>query len=119
MAIELTDAAINRMHALSVKRQTSVNTLKTSIALYRIGIKGGGCSGMSYFIDFADVEDPKDKVFEFGADDNKVKVLIDRKSYLFLNGIVIDWKSTLMKSGFEFNNPVAKRSCSCGESFSV
>ena len=49
----------------------------------------------------------------------KVKVVIDRKSYLFVNGTEVDWKSELMKTGFEFHNPLAGKSCSCGESFSV
>lgn len=112
MAIELTSAAVNRVKELAMKRQTPE-------AFFRVGIRGGGCSGLSYFVDFAEQPDPKDKVFEFGEEGNKIKVLIDRKSYLFLNGTQIDWKSTLMKTGFEFNNPLAGRSCSCGESFSV
>lgn len=112
MAIELTDDAVNRVKELAMKRQTPE-------AFFRIGIRGGGCSGLSYFVDFAEQPDPKDKIFEFGPDGKKVKVLIDRKSYLFLNGTQVDWKSTLMKTGFEFHNPLAGRSCSCGESFSV
>lgn len=112
MAIELTDNAVLRVRELAMKRQTPE-------AFFRIGIRGGGCSGLSYFVDFAEQQDPKDKVFEFGPDGGKVKVLIDRKSYLFLNGTQVDWKSTLMKTGFEFHNPLAGRSCSCGESFSV
>lgn len=112
MAIELTEAAVHRVQELAMKRQTPE-------AFFRVGIRGGGCSGLSYFVDFAEQPDPKDKIFEFGPEGQKVKVLIDRKSYLFLNGTQIDWKSTLMKTGFEFNNPLAGRSCSCGESFSV
>jgi iron-sulfur cluster assembly protein len=111
MAIELSERAVNRIKELAMKRQTPD-------AFFRIGIRGGGCSGLSYFVDFAEQPDPKDKVFEFGAD-TKVKVLVDRKSYLFLNGTHVDWKSELMKTGFEFNNPLAGKSCSCGESFSV
>jgi iron-sulfur cluster assembly protein len=112
MAIELTERAVGRVRELAMKRQTPD-------AFFRIGIRGGGCSGLSYFVDFAEQADPKDKVFEFGPDGQKIKVLIDRKSYLFLNGTVVDWKSELMKTGFEFTNPLASRSCSCGESFSV
>ncbi len=112
MAIELTDNAVKRVKELAMKRQTPE-------AFFRIGIRGGGCSGLSYFVDFAEAADPKDKVFEFGPDGQKIKVLIDRKSYLFLNGTIVDWKSELMKTGFEFKNPLANRSCSCGESFSV
>ncbi len=111
MAIELTDRAVARVRELAMKRQTPD-------AFFRIGIRGGGCSGLSYFVDFAETPDPKDKVFEFGGE-AKVRVLIDRKSYLFLNGTQVDWKSELMKTGFEFHNPLAGKSCSCGESFSV
>jgi iron-sulfur cluster assembly protein len=115
MAIEVSERAVSRIKELAMKRQTPD-------AFFRIGIRGGGCSGLSYFVDFAETADPKDKVFEFGpadAPDAKVKVLIDRKSYLFLNGTQVDWKSELMKTGFEFHNPLAGRTCSCGESFSV
>ncbi|MFN7144113.1 MAG: HesB/IscA family protein [Myxococcota bacterium] len=111
MAIELTERAVTRIKELAMKRQTPD-------AFFRIGIRGGGCSGLSYFVDFAEQADPKDKVFEFG-NEQKVKVLVDRKSYLFLNGTQVDWKSELMKTGFEFHNPLAGRTCSCGESFSV
>ncbi|MDP2308084.1 MAG: iron-sulfur cluster assembly accessory protein [Pseudomonadota bacterium] len=115
MAIEVSERAVSRIKELAMKRQTPD-------AFFRIGIRGGGCSGLSYFVDFAETADPKDKVFEFGPPDaptGKVKVLIDRKSYLFLNGTQVDWKSELMKTGFEFHNPLAGRTCSCGESFSV
>ena len=111
MAIELSERAVARIKELAMKRQTPD-------AFFRIGIRGGGCSGLSYFVDFAEQADPKDKVFEFGQE-QKVKVLVDRKSYLFLNGTQVDWKSELMKTGFEFHNPLAGRTCSCGESFSV
>lgn len=111
MAIQLTDRAVSRINELKVKRQTPDH-------FFRIGVRGGGCSGLSYFVDFAEQADPKDKQFQFG-EEQKVTVLIDRKSYLFLNGTEVDWKSELMKTGFEFKNPIAGKSCSCGESFSV
>ena len=112
MAIVLTERAVNRIQELRTKRQTPE-------ACFRVGVRGGGCSGLSYFVDFSQAPDTKDKIFEFAAGEAKVKVLIDRKSYLFLNGTEIDWKSELMKTGFEFHNPIAGKSCSCGESFSV
>ncbi len=112
MAIELTERAVSRINELKMKRQTPDY-------VFRVGIKGGGCSGLSYFVDFAPQPQEKDKIFEFGPDGEKVKVAVDRKSYLFLNGTIIDWKSELMKTGFEFINPLAKTSCSCGESFTV
>ena len=111
MAIQLTECVVSRINELKLKRQTPDH-------FFRIGIRGGGCSGLSYFVDFAENADPKDKVFEFGEAE-KVKVVIDRKSYLFVNGTEVDWKSELMKTGFEFHNPLAGKSCSCGESFSV
>jgi len=112
MAIEVTERAVGRINELKKKRQTPEH-------VFRIGIKGGGCSGLSYFVDFSPKAEEKDKVFAFGPDEGKVTVVIDRKSYLFLNGTIIDWKSELMKTGFEFINPLAKTSCSCGESFTV
>ncbi len=112
MALELTDRARNRILELAMKRQTPD-------FVFRIGIRGGGCSGLSYFVDFAPSPGEKDKVFEFGPEDSKVRVVVDRKSYLFVNGSIVDWKTELMKTGFEFTNPLAKTSCSCGESFTV
>ncbi len=112
MAVELTERAISRIRELAMKRQTPDH-------VFRLGIRGGGCSGLSYYVDFAPAAAEKDKVFHLGPDDGKVTVVVDRKSYLFLNGIVVDWKTELMKTGFEFINPLAKTSCSCGESFTV
>jgi len=112
MAITLTERAVSRIQELKLKRQTPD-------AYFRVGVRGGGCSGLSYFVDFAPGPDTRDKVFEFGPAEGQVKVLIDKKSYLFLNGTEIDWKSELMKTGFEFKNPLASKSCSCGESFST
>jgi iron-sulfur cluster assembly protein len=81
----------------------------------RLGVRSGGCSGFSYFMDFVELPEPTDKQFEFDG----LKVCVDRKSYLFLNGVEVDFEASLVKNGFVFNNPDAKRSCSCGESFSV
>lgn len=112
MAIDLSERAQSRIKELAVKRQTPDH-------VFRIGVRGGGCSGLSYYVDFSPAPDPKDKVFTFGENGEKVTVVIDRKSYLFLNGTQVDWKSELMKTGFEFVNPIAKTSCSCGESFTT
>lgn len=111
MAITLTERAVTRIRELAMKRQTPE-------AFFRIGVRSGGCSGMSYFVDFAPQPNPRDKVFEFGEAE-KVKVVVDMKSYFFLNGTEVDWKTELMKTGFEFKNPLAAKSCSCGESFST
>lgn len=83
--------------------------------LLRVGIQGGGCSGLSYLFSFTAAPESRDKVFEaFGA-----KVCVDPKSLLYLGGTVLDWQESLMKSGFVLKNPNEVKSCSCGESFSV
>ena len=81
----------------------------------RLFVKGGGCSGMSYGMDIVDGPSEKDKVFDVHG----VQVYIDPKSYLFLSGITMDFKESLMGRGFVFENPNAKGSCGCGTSFSV
>ena len=82
----------------------------------RLGVKGGGCSGFSYFMGLEEVA-PKqyDTVFE----QDGLKVIVDAKSHLYLDGTTVDFKSGLMGGGFEFNNPLAKKSCGCGHSFSA
>jgi len=81
----------------------------------RLGIRGGGCSGLSYFMDFVDAPADKDLEFEFDG----LRVCVDRKSYLYLVGTEVDFETTLVRNGFVFHNPAAKRSCSCGESFAL
>tara|TARA_R100000008_G_scaffold85545_1_gene75774 strand:- start:2592 stop:2918 length:327 start_codon:yes stop_codon:yes gene_type:complete len=107
MAITMTDFAIQKISEILSKRQTPNDYL-------RISLKGGGCSGYMYSYEFTSNPDEKDKLFEF----KNVKVCIDIKSYLFLNGMEIDYKEDLLKSGLEFNAPAAKRTCGCGESIS-
>ncbi len=110
MAITITAAAASRLHKLRMMRQTPDHIL-------RIGVRGGGCSGLSYFLDIVEEAEPKDKVFEFP--EVNATVAVDRKSYLFLNGTEVDFQKTLMRTGFVFNNPIAGTSCSCGDSFSL
>ena len=81
----------------------------------RLGVQGGGCSGLSYLIRFETRERPTDKVFEFDG----VKVFVDPKSFLYLDGMTLDYKESLMYSGFSFENPNAKKSCGCGTSFTA
>ncbi len=81
----------------------------------RLGVLGGGCSGLSYQFKFAAEPRPRDYVFEF----EDVKVFVDPKSILFLDGMTLDWKDSLMQSGFVFENPHATKSCGCGTSFSA
>ncbi len=87
----------------------------------RLGIRGGGCSGFSYVIEFHDGEPrPKDNVFDYVAEDGTpVRVVVDKKSLVFLNGMTLDWEQTLMQQGFKFQNPNEKTSCGCGHSFTV
>jgi iron-sulfur cluster assembly protein len=81
----------------------------------RLGIQGGGCSGLSYHITFDSQPRERDRVFQF---DDDIRVFVDPKSFVYLNGTTLDWEETLMQSGFVFRNPNAKKSCGCGTSFS-
>jgi len=81
----------------------------------RVGVVGGGCSGLSYKLDFDNEQKPMDQVFE----DNGVKVVTDLKSFLYLVNTELDFSDGLNGKGFYFNNPNASRSCGCGESFAV
>jgi len=81
----------------------------------RLGVLGGGCSGLSYQFKFEPAPRPADQVFDFDG----VQVFIDPKSMLYLDGMTLDYKESLMQSGFAFDNPNAKKSCGCGSSFSA
>lgn len=84
-------------------------------AFVRVGVKSGGCSGLSYELKFDDKSLETDKVFE----DNGVKICVDKKSFLYLAGTVLEYSGGLNGKGFVFNNPNAQRTCGCGESFSL
>jgi len=81
----------------------------------RVGVKGGGCSGFNYTLDLTDRKSEEDEVFE----QHGVEVICDPKSYLYLNGVSIDFRDEVMGRGFVFQNPNATSSCGCGSSFSV
>ena len=81
----------------------------------RVGVKSGGCSGLSYDLTFDKSIDENDKVFE----DNNVKIAVEKKSFLYLAGTVLEFSGGLNGKGFVFNNPNASRTCGCGESFSM
>ena len=81
----------------------------------RVSVKGGGCSGLMYDLDFDDKINTADQVFE----DKGVKILVDKKSLLYLLGTTLDFSDGLNGKGFQFINPNASRTCGCGESFSV
>jgi iron-sulfur cluster assembly protein len=110
MAVEFTDTALRRVRSLLAEKPEG---------WFRVAIRGGGCSGLSYFLDVVEAPGEKDKKFEHVVDGAPVRVCIDHKSYLFLVGVRIDYTTDLVKQGFTFENPNAKRSCSCGESFTL
>ncbi|TAF69133.1 MAG: iron-sulfur cluster assembly accessory protein [Flavobacterium sp.] len=81
----------------------------------RVGVKSGGCSGLSYDLTFDKTIGENDKVFE----DNNVKIAVEKKSFLYLAGTILEFSGGLNGKGFVFNNPNAQRTCGCGESFSL
>lgn len=84
-------------------------------AFIRVGVQGGGCSGLMYNLDFDNVLKEDDKEFE----DNGIKIVVDKKSFLYLVGTTLDYSGGLNGKGFVFVNPNADRTCGCGESFSI
>ena len=107
MAISLSDNAAAKIRTLLAAQEQAASGL-------RVKVVGGGCSGLQNKMDL-DVERPGDKVF--GTDE--AKLLVDRKSFLYLNGTELDYNDGLMQSGFSLHNPNVKRSCGCGASFTV
>lgn len=86
-----------------------------SIDFVRVGVKSGGCSGLSYELKFDKMQAENDKLFE----DNEIRIVIDKKSVLYLAGTILEFSGGLNGKGFVFNNPNAQRTCGCGESFSL
>lgn len=107
--VELSEAAVRQVKEL--KRQQDL----PDSAFLRMGVRGGGCSGLSYALEFDTELGPHDKEFEIDG----VKVVVDRKSYIYLNGTKLDYVRQGLTSGFTFINPNAKSSCGCGTSFSA
>jgi iron-sulfur cluster assembly protein len=106
--IEISDKAAARIRAMTEEKATPRGGL-------RLGVKGGGCSGLSYHVDWAAEPSRHDQVIERDG----ARLFVDPKSALFLAGTVVDWQQTLMQTGFVFRNPNVKSACGCGESFSV
>jgi iron-sulfur cluster assembly protein len=108
MGIEISEKAAARIRDLTAEKATPKGGL-------RLGVKGGGCSGLSYFIDWASEPARFDQVIERDG----ARVFVDPKSAVFLQGTTVDWQQTLMQTGFVFRNPNVKSACGCGESFTI
>lgn len=108
LEIKVTPKAIEKIRAAFAKEGVQDGAL-------RLGVLGGGCSGLSYQFKFDAKERPTDRVFVFDG----VKIVVDPKSLLYLHGLTLDYKESLMQSGFVFENPNAQKSCGCGTSFSA
>jgi iron-sulfur cluster assembly protein len=108
MAVSMTPVAVNRVKELMTAQ-------KLDSAFLRMGVRGGGCSGMTYDLQFDNELRKHDKQFEIEG----VKVVVDVKSYLYLNGTTLDFVTQGLTGGFTFVNPNAKSSCGCGTSFTA
>jgi len=106
--ITLTPVAAGKAKELLAKRGTPEGGL-------RLGVRGGGCSGNSYYMEFCEAETPGDEVYEAHG----LRLYVDLKSAVLLTGTEVDYVEGLMGAGFKFNNPNVRHNCSCGESFSV
>jgi iron-sulfur cluster assembly protein len=106
--VRLTPKAIAMAKAALVKRGTPDASL-------RLGVRGGGCSGVSYAIEFSDKIRERDNIYDFAG----LRVIVDPKSLVYLRGAVLDYEVKLMQHGFKFVNPNEKSSCGCGESFTI
>lgn len=110
--ITISDKALS--HVISLMEQSGVSLQTHKL---RVGVKGGGCSGISYTMDFDNVvNDQSDDVFEVG---NELQIIVDKKSLLYLIGTELNYSDGLNGKGFEWVNPNASRTCGCGESFSL
>jgi len=108
MAISISLAAAKRI-------QKNLEAEGTPNGGLRLGVKGGGCSGLSYVMRYDSQKQPSDKVFE----EHGARIFVDLKSYLYLRGMTLDWQEQFMQQGFTFVNPNATKTCSCGLSFGV
>ena len=106
--IKISDSARDRLKELMLKSEISANYV-------RVGVESGGCSGLSYKLDFDNKKHDDDELIT----DNNIKLLINKKSFLYLVGTTLEFSDGLNGKGFVFNNPNASRTCGCGESFSL
>ncbi len=105
---------ISEKAAATIKRFAARDGITENVGL-RVAVKGGGCSGLTYDLSITDQERESDKVVE----QHGVRVMVDKKSYIYLVGTVLDFSDGLNGKGFVFSNPNAKKACGCGTSFSV
>jgi iron-sulfur cluster assembly protein len=108
--IQITERALKRIRVAMAKEGASPEE-----GGLRLGIQGGGCSGLSYNIRFDSQPRERDRVYNF----EDVRVFVDPKSFIYLHGMILDYEETLMRQGFNFVNPNSTKSCGCGSSFSA
>ena len=108
--IQVSDTAQSKVIALMSEEGTNLEE-----SFVRVGVESGGCSGLSYKLIFDKEEKEGDKIFA----DNGVRIVVDKKSFLYLVGMTLEYSGGLNGKGFVFNNPNAQRTCGCGESFAV
>ena len=122
-AIEITETALKRIRIAMAKEGVSPEQ-----GGLRVGIQGGGCSGLSYSIRFDSQPRERDRVYVFGAgvetagdptNGAPIRIFVDPKSFLYLAGMVLDFEESIMRQGFNFINPNSTKSCGCGSSFSA
>ena len=111
-SITISDRAAERIHQLQKEQHLSHD------AKLRVGVVSGGCSGLTYELDFDD-EEPDEAQKDQLLEDNGIRLIVDMRSFLYLSGTELDYTEGLEGQGFHFHNPNATRTCSCGESFSV
>jgi iron-sulfur cluster assembly protein len=107
--LKVTDRAVKKIRVAMAKEGVSPEE-----GGLRLGVMGGGCSGLSYSIKFDTQPRERDRVYDFDG----VRVFVDPKSFVYLHGMTLDYEETLMRQGFNFINPNSTRSCGCGSSFS-
>jgi len=121
--IQITEKALKRIRIAMAKENVSPEQ-----GGLRVGIQGGGCSGLSYNIRFDSQPRERDRVYSFGAglataadptDGAPIRVFVDPKSFIYLHGMVLDYEESLMRQGFNFINPNSTKSCGCGSSFTA
>jgi iron-sulfur cluster assembly protein len=109
-SIQVTERALKKVRNAMAKEAVSPEE-----GGLRLGVQGGGCSGLSYNIRFDSKPRERDRVYDFEG----VRVFVDPKSFIYLHGMILDYEETLMKQGFNFVNPNSSKSCGCGSSFSA